>query len=240
MTNILNKLTILFAVAAFSMSAMAEIGLKVGLGYEADFVSPSYGDCWAECFDDSEPAAFVLNVDWDISAVPGLYIAVDLANLEEDSDRYDDQSVTAIQERTAFEIGYKYNLNQNTKLIGAIVNADFYWEWEREDLSASDWRFEAEDDGISVVLGAEKAISDQFDVGASLSLGFETGIEAYAMFRLIDNLDLKASYTQSSYELGDFETFLNEVPIGGPSSADGDGDYEFNTTAFRVSAIYTF
>lgn len=231
-------LIFLSSLLAFSSSAMAEIGLSVDLGYEADAVVPSFGVCWSECLDEGEPAGIALGISWEVIGVPGMYIAFDIADLEDEGDIDTGEVVTITQERNAFEIGYKYNLNPSTKLTAGIVRSDITWEWKWTAIGTR-WSYEAEDDGISLILGAEKVINNELDIGVAYYHGFETGIEIFAFIHLTEQLSVKADYSIKSYE-AEFVEYNNLGLPTGFSSANGDGDFEFDTTAFRLSASYAF
>lgn len=234
----MKKIALLVGVAALSTSAFADIGLKVELGYEAATVAPSYGDGWFEDFGDNEPSGAAVNVEWQVIGVPGMYLALDYADLEDEEDVYESKYTTS-QKRTVFDVGYEYTLNDSASVTAAIRYADIEWEWLEDYYAGGEWVYNAEDSGVSLVVGAEKSITESVSAGTAFSAGFETGVEVFVELGLTEKFSVKAEWSKKSYELGDFE-YDSNGSINSPADQYGDGDYEFDTDALRVSAAYKF
>lgn len=235
----MKKISVFLGALAISTSAAAEVGLTVGVGMESATVAPNYGDCWSECFGDGEPSGFALSLNYAIPGVEGLYFAAEMSDLEDSEDHYDDVEVTVSQERMAYELGYAYGLNDASNLVFAARMADHDWSYEWDDASAGTWTYDATDDGVSFVLGANTQASDKLTLGAEWSFGFETGVAAFAEFALSDGLSVRASLANMSYELGEF-AYDQNGGVGTPNDNNGDGDYEFDSQNYRVSLNYAF
>lgn len=233
----MKKIALAAALAALTSTAFA--GGSVGLGYQVSTVAPNYGDCWAECFGDAEPAGFAVNASYDI--LPSVFVNADYSNLVDEEDFYstDIIPVEIEQTRMAVGAGYRHTLNDNSNLTAAVQFSSFEWDYDWGD-PGNVWHYNAEDDGVSLVVGANTKLSERASTGASLSAGFETGISAYVSVKLSDNVALQTSYSRVAYELGDFSRTINGVVNGSPQSANGDGDYQFNDENFRVSVNYQF
>lgn len=225
----MKKFIALFTAILFSGSAIAEVGLSVGLGYQASVIANSDRN-------DGDPAGLSINLHYAIPGVDGMFVAVDITDEEDEADNGAVDTITTTQERTALKIGYVFALDDNTSINAAISSADIQWAWD-DGNPGNFQRFEGDDSGVSVAIGAEKNIGNGVTLGTSLSLGFESGVEAYTSFEMIDNLDIRLSYYKSSYELT-YEEFDETGSQGG--SAAGDGDFQYDTSGFRVSANYSF
>ncbi|MES2917122.1 MAG: outer membrane beta-barrel protein [Pseudomonadota bacterium] len=228
----MKKLVLAAAIAALSSTAFA--GGSVGLGYQASTAAPNYGDCWSECFGDGEPAGFALNASYEMA---GVFVALDYADLADEEDHYEDVSVEIAQTRLGAQVGYKYALNDASNVTAAVEFSSYEWEYSWADPNV--YRYNAEDDGVNLVVGANSKVTDKLSLGASLSAGFETGINAYVAVNLTDAVSLKTSYSRVGYELGDFTYTSNGSPST-PSTSNGDGDFQFNDENYRVSLNYAF
>lgn len=226
----MKKFIALFTAILFSGSVLAEAGLTVGLGYQTSEIANSDRN-------DGDPTGLSINLQYAIPGVDGMFVAVDITDQEDEADNGAVDTITTNQERTALTIGYVFALDDNTSISAAVSSADVQWDWEDGNPGAFQ-RFEGDDSGVSVSVGAEKNIGNGVILGTSLSLGFESGVEAYTSFEMIDNLDIKLSYYKSSYEL-EYEEF-DEAGSAGAGSAFGDGDFQYDTSGFRVSANYSF
>lgn len=226
----MKKYIALLTTILISGTAMAETGLTVALGYQTSEIANS---------DDrnGDPAGLSIDVHYAIPGVDGLFVGFDITDQEDEADDGALDTLTTTHERTALKIGYVYNLDKSTSLSAAIYNADIQSEWEA-GRPTNLTRFEGDDSGVSVVVGVDKNLGRGVSLGTALSLGFETGVEAYTSIRIIDNLDVKMSFYKSSYEL-EFEEF-DEAGSVGNGSAFGDGDFQYDTSGFRVSANYSF
>jgi hypothetical protein len=231
----MKKIALSVLIGCASTAAFAGPG-SVGIGYQASTVAPNYGDCWSECFGDGEPAGFAINAKYEIAA--GVFVSADYADLKDKEDHYDDK-IEISQTRLAASVGYRYALNETTNLTAAIQFSDLEWEYDWKDGNGTIWTYNAEDDGVSFVIGVDTAINEKLTLGSNFSLGFETGISGFLKSKLTDNVDLQMSYTRSSYELGTFSYNCNGSSCN-PSNGNGDGDYQFNDEHFRVSINYNF
>lgn len=226
----MKKYITLLTAVLFSGTAMAETGLTVGLGFQTSQV--------ANNFDlNGDPAGLSFNVHYAIPGVDGLFVGLDFTDQEDEADMGPPDTMTTTQERTAFEIGYVFTLDDSTSLSAAISNADIQWEWE-DGIPTNFTRVEGDDSGVSVVIAADKNLGNGVTMGTALSLGFETGVEAYTSFEVVENFDIKMSYYKRSYEL-EFDMIDEAGPVGF-GSAYGDDDLQYDTSGFRVSANYSF
>lgn len=226
----MKRYMILMMATLFSATAMAETGLTVGLGYQTEGIVTNFGT-------DGDPSGLAINVHYAIPGVDGLFVELDVTDQEDDADLGPVDSLTTEQERTALKIGYVFSLDDTTSISAAVYNADIEWSWE-DGRSTNFNRIEGDDSGVSVVVGADKSLGNGVTLGTALSLGFETGVEAYTSIEVIDNLNIKVAYYKRSYEM-EFEEF-DEIGPTGAGSAFGDGDVQFDTSGFRVSASYAF
>lgn len=234
----MRKLIVLAVAGLVSSVASAESGFKLGLGYENGSVDSNYGSGWAEDFSASNPSGLGINMRYDIAQVQGLFVEIDITDRESDADVYDTDNITTSLERTELKIGYTFVMNDTTNLTTSISSADTEWTYEY-DWTAGVWTYEADDSGVSFVLGLDKQLGNGVAIGSALSLGFETGIEVYATVEVMDNFDITASYSQMNYEM-EFEEINNLGVPTGFGSAYGDGDMQFDTGSFRVTASYAF
>lgn len=230
----MKKIMLAAAIAALSSTAFA--GGSVGIGYQATTAAPNYGDCWSECFGDGEPAGFALNASYEMS---GVFVGIDYADLMDEEDHYSSNTVAVEidQKRIGAQVGYKYSLNDASNVTGAVKYGSYEWDYSWSDPNV--YVYHAEDTGVSLVLGANTKVSDKLTTGATFSAGFETGISGYVAVKLTDNVSLQTSYERVAYKLGDF-TYTSNGSVSTPSTANGDGDYQFNDENFRVSVNYAF
>lgn len=233
MKKYLAFLTSILALTMISSTAMAETGLAgltVGFGSQASGI--------ADNFDlNGDPFGYGLNVHYVIPGANGAFVELDFMDLEDESDVGAVDTLTINQKRTVLKVGYVFTLDDSTSINAAVYNADTEWDWE-DGRPTNFKRFEGDDSGISVMIGADKKLGNGVTLGTAMSFGFETGVEAYTNIRLVDNLNVRISYYKSSYEL-EYEEF-DEAGTTGDGSAFGDGDAQFDTSGFRVSASYTF
>lgn len=213
-----------------SGTTMAQTGLTVGVGYQTSEIANSDGR-------NGDPAGLSINLRYTIPGVDGFSFELDIMDHEDEANLGSIDTIATSQDRTGLKIGYEFTLDDSTSLSAAIYNADIQWEWQ-EGRPTSFNRFESDDSGVSLVIGADKDLGNGVSLGTALSLGFETGVEAYTSIKLTDNLDVKMSFFKSSYEL-EFEEF-DELGPTGDGTAFGDRDFQFDTSGFRVSLNYSF
>lgn len=218
------------AAILLSGTAVAETGLTVGLGYESSSIENNYGL-------NGDPAGLGINVHYAIPFVDGFFVELDATDYEDESDVGPNETLTINQKRIALKLGYVFALDDTTSITAAIYSADVEWDWEQGRPTEFE-RFESDDSGVSFIIGVDKEIGNGVTLGTALTLGHETGVEAYTSFAIRDNLDVKISYFKRSYEL-EFEEFDESGPTG-DGSAFGDGDFKFDMSQFRVSASYSF
>ena len=226
----MKKLTILAISLLFSSGVLAEAGLTIGLGYESGEIANS---------DDrnGDPAGLSFMVNYSVPGTNGMFIGVDMTDNEDEADNGLPDKITTEQKRTAFEIGYRFSIDDSTSISAAVSNADIEWSWE-DGVPANFNRFESDDSGVSLVVGVDKQVGNGVSIGTSLSMGFETGVEAYAAIEVVENMNVTLSYFKNSYEM-EWEQF-DELGSTGNGSAFNDGDFQFDTSGIRVSASYAF